>query len=140
MTNTAEFTLTAPTHSVGADHELVIGLMLVNRSAQEQYFNCRFAVVPAIGEVRPKLIAPSGHELGYDLRVRLSRLAGSDFVLLRPGQAVVAGFALRSFYTLKEHGTYQFSARYVSHEIPEELKSSHVFSGEIAANPVSFTL
>jgi hypothetical protein len=136
----AEFALTAPGQPIGPDSQLVVGLMLTNRSHREMYFNCRFAVVPAAGDVWPSLFSPSGSEVPYALRVRLAALRASDFMLLKPNQAVVAGVALRRLFNLKEHGGYKLSARYVSRETPPELASSPIFHGEIDAPPITFTI
>lgn len=140
MNSDAEFVLTAPTQPVGTDNQLVVGLMLTNRSSREMYFNCRFAVVPTAGDVWPNLAAPSGNDVPFALRVRLAPLRGSDFMLLRPNEGVVAGVSLRKLFSIKERGTYRLSAKYVSKEVPPELNSLTVFTGAVEANPIVFTI
>jgi hypothetical protein len=140
MSHAAEFALTAPPQPIAPDNQLVIGFMLTNRFEREMYFNTRFAVVPSVGDVWPTLIGPSGNPVPYALRVRMAPLHASDFLLLKPNESVLAGAALRKLFRLTEPGVYKLSAKYVSNEVPPELKDRLVFVGELESKPVSFTI
>jgi hypothetical protein len=139
MNPDAEFVLTAPPLSIGSGTHPIVGLMIRNESNAERYFCARFAVAPFVGDIWPTLTGPSGNEVSFALRVRLGPIRSSDFILLAPGEAILAGFQLRRFFRCDQPGRYHLSAKYVSREVPTELATRPVFVGELTS-AVQFTV
>jgi hypothetical protein len=136
MSNDAEFVLTGPSHPVGLNDQVMIGIILRNRAAKARYFNARFVVAPSRGEVTPTVLDPSGTPVPFNFRIKLAPPLSSDFILLQPDEVVQGGFPLRYYYTLKTPGTYVVSATYAAKEIPVDLAKLDVFTGELKAQPI----
>lgn len=117
-----------------------MGMTLRNQSDRELYFCARFAVAPVVGEVWPTLVGPTRDAIPFALRVRLAGLRASDFILLAPGEAILAGFAIRRFFNFAQPGRYELSAKYVSREIPPELTKLPVFVGVVESPVVTFSV
>ena len=132
-TPTVQFAISLPRGPVSGKDRVILNLELENRGTAAAYVNARFAVVPEIGDVRLVIRAADGKEVPFKFRVRLVPLRASDFLLLEPGQRVVAGFHLSRGYDLSKPGAYEVMAQYVSQAVPPELEKANVFRGELAA-------
>lgn len=135
MNEPFEFSITVPSTSVSSNDHVVLTMAVENTSERDYYVNARFAAVPKVGDVWLK-VRYGGKEVPYKFRVRLRPLEASDFVLLKPGERVVAGVELSKGYNLKEAGTYEIEAVYLNAAVPDELKKLEVFVGQVAAAPV----
>jgi hypothetical protein len=139
MSDPLSFVITVPRGPVSISDQIVVNLELVNTGTEAQYVNARFAVAPAIGEVR-FAIRSQEREIPFRFRVRLGEAKASDFLLLQPGERVIAGYCLTRGYNLRQPGKYDISAEYVSQTVPPELQDEHVFQGRLQAPGVALVI
>jgi len=135
MSEPFRFLITVPRGPVPASDQIVVNLELANTSEEPRYVNARFAVAPAVGEVR-FTIRSQDREIPFKFRVRLGEAKASDFLLLQPGERVIAGYCLTRGYDLSQPGNYDIAAEYVSEKTPPELQSEPVFRGHLQASGV----
>ena len=138
-----KFYITLPRGKVMKGDQIILNMMLENLGEDRCYVNTRFAVAPVAGDVR-LCVKRSGQggdqELPFQLRVRLPQLKNSDFLLLGPGEQVVAGYRLLRGFRLDQPGTYEVQADYVSGKVPPELEGLSVFTGKLSSTPRSVTI
>jgi hypothetical protein len=139
MNGPIQFAVTVPRGPVAAKDQVVLNLELHNAGPEGLYVNGRFACVPVHGDVR-LTVKFKGKEVPFRYRVRLAALGNSDFLLLEPGQRVVAGYLLTKGYDLGRAGAYEVAAEYVSEEVPKELAKEKVFTGRASAAPVQLVV
>jgi len=130
MSDNLNFSITLPSQTVRINDKVILNLALENVGTTALYVNARFAVVPQIGDVWLN-VKHNGDEVPFRFRVRLAELKNSDFLLLEPGERVIAGYHLTKGYKLDHGGTYSVMAEYDSQNIPAELKNYQVFQGHL---------
>lgn len=135
MSNGVSFSISVPRGPVRVGDRIIMNLALENVGASPLYVNARFAVVPRAGDVW-LTIRRDGQPIPFQLRVRLAPLKNSDFILLNPGEQVLAGYELTKGYRFATAGEYEISAEYVAESVPPELANEKVFQGRASASAV----
>lgn len=135
MSNALKFSIDVPRGPVKMGARIIMNMTLENEGSSPLYVNARFAVVPRAGDVW-LAVRHEGQSLPFQLRVRLAPLKNSDFLLLAPGEQVVAGYELTKGYRFTKPGVYEFSAEYVAESVPEALAKETVFQGRKSATTV----
>jgi hypothetical protein len=139
MSNNMKFSLSVPRGPLPVGSRIIINMELESAESSPTYVNARFSAVPRVGEVW-LTIRRGGQPVLFQLRVRLAPLKNSDFILLNPGERVIAGYEITKGYRLNEPGDYEISAEYVAESVPPELSQERVFQGRLRSSTVILSL